>query len=511
MDATLLENYKQFELAIKKIIMAEFENIFPEDTIRFLNEDSVITEENIKTEITLENFQSKIIKMIFDAIINVRCENNLTVNGKLYTNAKYGDFLEDGLIEYYTNYIANEFGIDIVPSEAMKENLDYIKALKDRLENSLAFMTFNNNAIEILEKASSPELTALSDNKAIEMLLDGSELLENEKEEKIVEETNKISPDGQINIVYLKGKQHVKYLDADGKVHLVETRQPHEVSRIYRSLMKKLGKDGDLNCEEFFKELTLNHEEIDLNSDTSIDRSKLNAVETNMLEAIENDEEVIVEKENDEVTHNLEEGIHVVEKTNEIITTDVNNGQIVKEKFEDIKKDAPITVTPVMEAQKVEKTRLITEDEYEKYCMKVINGKKLTDVELEEMEYFDKYYYGETSDLVASEKGKDIKEETQAEVKEQTTKVQEVVTTPETVVEETVANAQEQVVVDAIAQEEVVNAEGQTTLEEGPKLTMKPNNKKSGFSTKMFLLIVIPITICVGVISGIMVFKLVGQ
>lgn len=320
-----LNKVKQFESLIIKCLIIKYGSNLPQNKIELLNSSNFITPEMINGISTSNEIQGTIIREIIKNVIDITCEKELIIDGNKIS-ITYGEDLEIGLIEYYSEQLASEYNIKINEIEGLSNNLEMVKKLKDRLDNGLDKMIFESDAIKILDAAGLQELIEQNDNLAIERYVKEKEDILNtngELEQKQLDTiNNELSDKSRLQIVYLNGKQHIKYVDKKGEVHLIETKDPQIISKAYKEKMTSFKSSNVLDVDDFFEELKDINDEIVLNTLEDKDLNKITSQEIDMLDFVHSNEK-ITEKANDEkITHSEDSTIHVIEATNEIVTTE---------------------------------------------------------------------------------------------------------------------------------------------------------------------------------------------
>lgn len=463
-----LDMAKELESQIKLTLMNLYGKMLPSDKITLLNStefiDKKIIEGNPHTVV------NNIIRKITGSIIDVTCTKELNVSKDDYKEILYGGFLNDGLIEFYSQKVAEKLKVNLDEKSEFKENLEAVKALYDKLGDGLDEKVFTEDAIKLLDDESLEELVTTCDNKAIEEYLKNLEVANNtiESKEAIPENGNvgKIDEEGRVQIVYLDGVQYVKYVDKNDETHLVESGDPKRVSEAYRKTMLGLKPGDKLDAEAFFEELTSYVPETDLNVKEDIKTSSLNNEEVNMLNYIHGKEQFRLDSQDDVITHSSDQKIHVIENTNDIVVTNDEDGRVEStivsdnpeaQIQEDGKQDKP-------QEETIDDEKILTPEEYEKLCMKFANNEELTIEELRALKR------STPEKMKESEEAKEFQEELQ---EEETKLIEE---------------------------------------QKGPVLKY-PGYKSSNaaFTNKYLLIYVVLITICIGFIVGALLFKTFGM
>ncbi len=328
MNNISLNKVKQFESLIIKCLINKYGSNLPQNKIELLNSSSFITPEMINGISSSNEIQGTIIREVIKNVIDITCEKELIIDGNKIS-ITYGEDLEVGLIEYYSEQLASEYNIKINEIEGLSNNLEMVKKLKDRLDNGLDKMIFESDAIKILDTAGLQELIEQNDNLAIERYVKEKENIINAKDELKQEELDTINKElsdkSRLQIVYLNGKQHIKYIDKKGEVHLIETKDPQIISKAYKEKMTSFKSSNVLDVDDFFEELKDINDEIVLETLEDKDLNKITSQEVDMLDFVHSNK-IITDKANEkEITHSKDNTIHVIEETNEIVTTEKNN------------------------------------------------------------------------------------------------------------------------------------------------------------------------------------------
>lgn len=463
-----LDMAKELESQIKLILMNLYGKMLPSDKVSLLNSTEFIDEEIIKGD--AHTVVNNIIRKITGSVIDVTCTKELKISEDNYKEVLYGGFLNDGLIEYYSQKVAEKLRVNLDEKLEFKENLDAVKALYEKLGDGLDEKVFTENAIKLLDDAKLEELVTKCDNEAVEEYLKSLEAANKvlEPEQTIPQNGNvgKIDEEGRVQIVYLDGKQYIKYVDSNDQTHLAESGDPDRVSEVYKSTMLGLNPGDKLDPEAFFEELTSYVPETDLNVKEDIKTSSLNSEEVNMLNYVHGKEQFRLDSQDDVITHSSDQKLHVIEETNDIVVTNDDDGRVestivsddpMSQVQEDGKQDK-------LQEEKIDDEKILTPEEYEKLCMKFANNEELTIEELRALKR------STPEEMKKSEQGQEFQEELQ----EEETKI----------------------------------------IEEQKGPTLKYPGYKYGsaaFTNKYFLIYIVLLTICIGFIVGALLFKTFGM
>ena len=463
-----LEMAKELESQIKLILMNLYGKMLPTDKVTLLNSTEFIDEEIIKGD--SHTVVNNIIRKITGSVIDVTCTKELRISDDNYKEVLYGGFLNDGLIEYYSQKIAEKLRVNLDEKPEFKENLEAVKALYEKLGDGLDEKVFTENAIQLLDDAKLEELVTKCDNAAVEEYLKSLESANKvlEPEQTIPQNGNagKIDEEGRVQIVYLDGKQYVKYVDSNDQTHLVESGDPDRVSEVYKTTMLGLKPGDKLDPEVFFKELTSFVPEVALDVKEDIKTSSLNSEEVNMLNYVHGNEPLRLKSQDDVITHSSDQRLHVIEETNDIVVTSDDDGRVESTIVSDDPESQVQEDGKQSEPQEEEKDdeKILTPEEYERLCMKFANNEELTIDELRALRR------STPEEMKKTEQGQELQEELQ----EEETKI----------------------------------------IEEQKGPTLKYPGYKYGsaaFTNKYFLIYIVLLTICIGFIVGALLFKTFGM
>lgn len=484
-----LNRLKQFESLMKQNLIIKFGPFLSDNKIALLNFQSFVDEDIIgKCDNNEDKMRELIVRTLLDNILDIRCKKDLEINGKVET-ISYGDLLQEILVSYYTKSIADSY--QFTASGLSDEELMKITLLKNELGDDFDKIVLNNDANTLLAIAGNGDLIKEADNDAIKRYtenLNKNEKVDTEREEVKESFENK----GQINIVYLNGRQYVKYIDSDDVVHLVETEHTNDlVSKVYKDKIKDVGPNGRINPEDFFNELTsfVNEENLTATEDVNLDY--LNHEEVNMLSFIHSNSAYKDDVKDGKVTHNNDNTIHVLESSNDIVVTDTDSHDLVSSKVisqseSDLSNDLN---GKTLQKEEVNDDVVLSRKEYEELCDKFKSGGNLTLEQLRALKKYEELYMQEyrTVGSVNSEV-----QSTAPDVQNENTIQESNVITPEEIQEKT---------------DELIKEEG---LEEaGPVLRMGNGERRyAGFTNKYLIIYLVIMTICIGVIIGAALFKM---
>lgn len=468
-----LEKAREFESLVKRVLMSKYGKMLPSDKITLLNTTEFLDESIIKADPS--NVYGEVIRKVVGSVIDVTCTKELYISEDEAKDIIYGEYLEEGLIEFYSRKIAEKFNLNLEDKPELKDNLDMVQKLYEKLGEGLDEKVFSEDALEILDAAELEELITECDNQAIESYLNNLSTAKGIG--KVKDEVTPINgkgdvldEEGRVQIVYLNGVQYIKYVDKEDQIHLVETNDSKHVSEVYRKTILGLYPGDKLDTEAFFKELTSYIPETNLDVKEDIKASSLNNEEVNMMNFIHSSKEFELDGKEDVITHTSDQTIHVIENTNDIVVTDdkgdhVESTVISDDEDPELKDDAGgVKPEEIQEEEKIDE-KVLTPEEYEKLCMKFANNEELT---LEELRALRR---STPEEMVRSQEDKELLEQMREE------------------------------------ENELVRQN------EGPILSY-PGKYKYGsaaFTNKYLLIYVILITICIGFIVGALLFKTFGM
>ena len=254
-----LEKAREFESLVKRVLISKYGKMLPSDKITLLNTTEFLDESIIKADPS--NVYGEVIRKVVGSIIDVTCTKELHVSEEEAKEIIYGEYLEEGLIEFYSRKIAEKFNLNLEDKLELKDNLDMVQKLYEKLGEGLDEKVFSEDALEILDAAELEELITECDNQAIESYLNNLSTAKGigEVKDEVTPINGKgdvLDEEGRVQIVYLNGVQYIKYVDKEDQVRLVETNDSKHVSEVYRKTILGLNPGDKLDAEAFFKELT---------------------------------------------------------------------------------------------------------------------------------------------------------------------------------------------------------------------------------------------------------------
>lgn len=391
-----LDKAKQFEALVVKCLINKYGKILPKNKIELLNSTNFLTEEMLSNVSSKEELQGVIVRSVVKSVLNIECKKELSVNGKKEF-IDYGNNLENELVEYYSNALAQEYGIEINKIDGLTDNIEMVMKLKDKLDEGLDSLVFESDAIKLLNAAQLKDLIEKNDNLAIENYIkEKNDILnaEGQLEQKQLDTLNKeLNDKSRLQICYLNGKQYIKYIDKSDKVHLIETKDPLIISKAYKEGLKTYVSSNNLDVDDFFQNLKDINDEIELKPLKEKDLDNATSQEIDMLDFVHSNKKIQEKANNQEITHSNDSTIHVIEATNEIVTTEKN------EVKDDVKsKIIANDITGLKENGSSEFTQevtnndeiIISDEEAKKLYEKFENDEKLTLEELRALRNYEK-------------------------------------------------------------------------------------------------------------------------
>lgn len=391
-----LDKAKQFEALVVKCLINKYGKILPKNKIELLNSTNFLTEEMLNNVTSKEELQGIIVRAVVKGVLNIECKKELTINGKKEL-IDYGYDLENELIEYYSDELAQEYGIEINKIDGLTDNIEMVMKLKDKLDEGLDPLVFESDAIKILNKAQIQDLINKNDSLAIEKYVKEKNEVLNAKgqlEQKQLDTLNKeLSDRSRLQIVYLNGKQHIKYVDKNDKVHLIETKDPQIISKAYKEGLKSYVSSNKLDVDDFFQNLKDINDEITLKTLDEKDLDKSTSQEIDMLDFVHSNKKIKDKASSQKITHSDDDTIHVIEATNEIVTTEKNDvnddikSKIIANDTTGLKEDGSSEFTQGVTNND---EKIISDEEAKKLYEKFANDEKLSLDELRALRNYEK-------------------------------------------------------------------------------------------------------------------------
>ena len=380
----VLSKIREFESALKRMIIETYGKFLPEDKISLLNLTNYTTNALLIYD-NSDEIRGELARRMLDDVIDMRTIKEVTLADGNTLTINYGYTLEDTLINYYATQLAEKYHFNIDQVEGLNEDLETVKQLYEKMGNSVEYSAFNEDAVKLLNKANIKELTEKYDQKEIDNYFNnvrkvtGMAEMTKEEQNKMLKEA--VNRDNSIQIVWLHEKKHIKYTDPYGKVHLVDISNSPKIEEFYQTKLASLAPGEKLDAEEFYHELlTYYANEIELQSTNDIKEDELNSRQIDMLEFIKSNPNIQKAREQDIMLHNSDMDIHVMNSSKDIITTEDRDEYVEA----NIISDGSATMTDEL-SQKSEdiSNRLISKEEYIRLNNKLFNGEELSAEEME--------------------------------------------------------------------------------------------------------------------------------
>ena len=423
-----LEKLKQFERILKQCLLKRFGAFLPESKVSLLNNTEYIIGNEFTDGSDKRTFQGNILRHMLDSVIDITGIKEISLDGSsgVTSTLVYGKELEDGVIEMYTQELAKLFKLDINQIDELNDYVELAYKLKDVYGEMLHDKVFTQNAANLLDVEEFKKLIGYSEEAGLSNL-DSSSTDWEEQSKKILkvetlkelkkqcdqiavqkylemnnqvkaagndkEKENKLfngitSRSGSIQIIYLDEKKYIKYIDMDGKIHLVQAHNSEKVSEFYRQKIENLKPDEQIDPEQFFHELCEIADEETMTESDDINFDEINFNEQNMIKFVDASQklgqETVENVQNKQtVTHSNDGRIHAVNGTdgnNVVLFTDIQNKNIKT----DLVKDGQSHDIDNSKQENVDIiNRVLSEEEYNELCMRYANNEQLTPEELD--------------------------------------------------------------------------------------------------------------------------------
>lgn len=446
MEAKQISQLRAFEKLIKEKILSDYGTFITEDRKNQLISSTLISDEFDKVFTSPQNLQGEMFRLVLDKVFeHIICTKNMEFSDGTSPNIRYGDYLKDGLIAYFSKELSEKHGIKIDSIEKLQENMEMFLKVKEVLQGNFYPLVFSCDANAILSAVNLPDLTKLCDKDAVKKYIESL----NKKDDKEI--TESLSGKGKIYPpIYANGVQYIKYIDEDNHVHMIKSSNPKLVSASYKEMIEKEKKGETIDSEDFYETLKKHGEAIPLFKESEIKSSKLSHSESNMLDTIYSDRDLMFKAGDETTQHSSDMDVHIV-GTNVVVTDENDNRKVKTDVYEENN-----TTDPSLEADETKEPRLISEEEYVEICNKSVNGKSVSEDEMRLLEYYDRYYFGDFAPLNEEQKQQEL----------------------------------------------------------GPTMKLEQSSKPkhtSGFAQKFLPVFIVLITIVVGIILGVAIFKLKGM
>ena len=403
-----LNKYKQFESQLKAYLIQEFGKFLPEDKISLLNNTDYVTK-NYNKDLSEEENHGKITRGMLKDVINIECSKVIEVEEGVSLPIQYGKNLETALIEYYAQNLSQKYGFNINEIPELKNDLETIKLLNQKLDSTFDPTVFNSDAVKLLDTANIKELIERYDSDAIKEYFEKNKKVSSQVGGTNKEEENELMKENSdrensVQIVWLNGKKYIKYIDQKGTVSLTEIIDQGQTENFYKRKLTELKPGEKLDPEKFKHELSEIMGDITLTETSDVDKDNLNHKEINMLNFINANDEIKKQAQKDIITHSNDMDIHVIESTNDIVVTEDKDYHVDAHMVKDGKAQAQ---RESLQDTKDISSRILTKEEYQELVNKYARGEELTLEELESLKRTSEYYIdqGETLEDVMQEKG----------------------------------------------------------------------------------------------------------
>lgn len=429
MEKEKINKLRSFEKAIKEKVMELYGNYLNDDKKNSFLDKTAINDDFSYEFSGPDNIQGVVIRLVFNDLFNhIITNKEFDFSDGSKNSIPYGKCLKKGLVELFSQELSNKYNVKIDTLKNINNDLDLASKAKDKLQAGFYPLVLTCDAISIVGALNNEEITKVVDKDAvkryIKSLKEDKVKETNNTEAKTLEEKGTIYPP-----IYKNGEKFIKYVDGENNIHLIKIKNIEETSRIYKEVLNQ--SEGKIDAYDFLQALRKSGESVPL-IDKSITNTKLTSSETDMLNTLYDNNELILQVKE------------------ELSKEDTSNQETLSVKKGNIK--------------------LITEEEYIKLCNRAVNGHKLTEEELNMLNYYDKVTYGNETNLVGSETNTIIQE-----------------------VKEIKENKEEN--------KEEINEE-----EKEVKLTL--TNKQYGYTRKSLPVLILIVTIVIGLVAGIVLYKL---
>lgn len=144
------KNYKDAILKdVEKIDIALLEEKFKNSANETFTEEDLLSYIKQKKLNVFDIIKGIIIHEIMHSIISIKIDEEsfcVSYNNKIYEcNGVKGEYLDEGLVEYFSRKFANEHNYFFLPSIPYQENVEYVKQLEKELGKNIYKLAFNNN------------------------------------------------------------------------------------------------------------------------------------------------------------------------------------------------------------------------------------------------------------------------------------------------------------------------------------------------------------------------------
>ena len=384
MDSAI-RKIKDFENILKGYLIAEYGKYLPEDRLQLLKRTGYTTTDLLEgrssskvRRILLSRMLNDLIDMKVDTTVTLKDGNTLKIND-------YGLSLEDTLINFYSYEISRKYHFDIGQIDGLKEDLETVKALYEKLGDSLDISAFNEDAVKLLKKANIKEITEKYEQKELQQYFMNvtqvsamGDLSKQEQNDLMKENTER---ELSIQIVWLHDKKHIKYTDQYGEVHLIDI-------------------DKSPSVEEYYKNKLGYASEMEMTSTNNAKEDELGSKEVNMLEFIKTTPALENARTMDIIKHNSKMDTHVTKADKNIITTEDKDNHV---EASIIKDGSAVESDEITQNDTDISSTLISKDEYIRLRSKYNSGEELSDEEIEALRRADPVYAEEVFEDMVEE------------------------------------------------------------------------------------------------------------
>ena len=395
---------KQYENSLKAFLLAEFGTYLPEDKVSLLNATNYSSDKIFEEDLTQDQIRGRLARTMLRDLINVECSKKLEVSENMEIDLPYGQSLEQALIEYYSQNLAKKYGFKIDEFPSIANDVEMVKLLNEKLDNTLDKRVFESDAIKLINAANFKELLEKEDTEAIKKYLERNKHLAADDMSK-KEENELISEyferEGSIQIVWIDGKKHVKHTDPEGNVDLTNIDGFEQTNDFIKEQIASVKPGEKLDPEKFYSEIKRLAGKVTLTETKDVDEEQLNHEEVDMLEFIKSNKQIQESAKKGEITHNKAMDTHVIGETKDIVFTEDHVDRVEAK----VIKDGNAEMTEeVKQDESSLSSSILTPDEFKELTDKYARGDELTKEELEALRRTTIYYKEHDMELPALDK-----------------------------------------------------------------------------------------------------------
>lgn len=376
-----LSKIKQVETILKQMLMDTYGRFLPIDRVNLLKATNYSTNDLLRCK-TASELRGKLLRRMLADTINMNTTKEVTLADGNTLTIDYGKSLEDSLINYYAHELAEKYHFDISELDGVKDDLETIKALYDKIGNKVDYSAFNEDAVKLLKKADIKEITKKYDEKELQNYFRNvaqvAAMGEEEKQKQsdmLNEATNRLD---SVQIVWLHDKKHIKFTDQYGEVHLTDIDKAPRVEEYYKERLASLGPDEKLDPDEFYHDLiTYYTKEMELLSTKDVKKDELNSKEVNMLDFMESAPQLENARTQDIMKHNSTMDTHLMKANKALVTTEDKDTYVEASVIKDGEAEASQTIGQDISSE------LISKEEYVRLNNKLYSDEELSKEELE--------------------------------------------------------------------------------------------------------------------------------